>query len=250
MWSKSIQRCESVSGDGKNREHWKQEGLIPNTRYGSSSRRRRVIFWQLHGAVKKKIATPPRGSFKFLCARFCRHRCRAASAPLRTLSMEPHKATSPYRRRGSSSGEGKNQGQRKYEGLKQQRHATAVRNFLTAPMKWGATARYYTSRTKTILPTRTSVPRSADSRTTWRPHDHRKETQTGHVSRSSVYPKPFCKAQWRGEEDKAVSRRGEKTASGTGQAWSSQNHRGQWRTGENGGNWLWDHLWSPNDPHG
>ena len=45
-----------------------------------------------------------------------------------------------------------------------------------------------------------------------------------------VWPKPSCKAQWRGEEDKADRRRGRKTTSGNGQAWSSPNFRGQWRT--------------------
>ena len=39
--------------------------------------------------------------------------------------------------------------------------------------KWGATARYYASHTKTMLPTRKSV-----HRTIRRPPDHRKETQT------------------------------------------------------------------------
>ena len=48
------------------------------------------------------------------------------------------------------------------------------------PFKWGATARYYTSHTKNMLPIRKSVPRSG-SRTTWRPPDHRKETQTAVV---------------------------------------------------------------------
>ena len=32
--------------------------------------------------------------------------------------------------------------------------------------------------------------------------------------------------------------------------WSSPSPRGQWRTGENGGNWLRNHLWSRNDPRG
>ena len=35
-----------------------------------------------------------------------------------------------------------------------------------------------------------------------------------------------------------------------GQAWSSASPRGQWRTGENGGNWLWNHPWCPNGPRG
>ena len=40
------------------------------------------------------------------------------------------------------------------------------------------------------------------------------------------------------------------TTSGNGQAWSSPSHRGQWRTGKDGGNWLRDRLWCPNDPRG
>ena len=49
------------------------------------------------------------------------------------------------------------------------------------PWKWGATARFYTSHRKTMLPTRKSVPRSRGNHTTLRPPDHRKETQTGVV---------------------------------------------------------------------
>ena len=45
-----------------------------------------------------------------------------------------------------------------------------------------------------------------------------------------VWPKPFCKAQWKGVEDKADRGRGGKTTSGNGQAWSSASPRGQWRT--------------------
>ena len=47
-----------------------------------------------------------------------------------------------------------------------------------------------------------------------------------------VWPKPSCKAQWKGEEDKADRGIGGKTISGNGQAWSSEGPRGQWRTGE------------------
>ena len=122
------------------------------------------------------------------------------------------------------------------------------------PWKWGATARYYTSNTKTMLPTRKSVPRSS------RQLDHTKTScpsqRDAHCSGvvmspvHQVWPKPSCKAQWKGEEDKADKRRGGKTTSGNGQAWSSAGPRGQWRTGENGENWLRNHLWCPNDPRG
>ena len=53
-----------------------------------------------------------------------------------------------------------------------------------------------------------------------------------------------------GEEDKADRGRDGKTTSGNGQAWSSSSPREQWRTGENGENWLRNYLWSPNDPRG
>ena len=60
----------------------------------------------------------------------------------------------------------------------------------------------------------------------------------GHVSRSSGWPKPSCKAQRKGQEDKADKGRGGKTALGNGQAWSLPSPRGQWRTGKNGENWF------------
>ena len=47
-----------------------------------------------------------------------------------------------------------------------------------------------------------------------------------------VWPNPSCKAQWKGEEDKADKGRGGKTTSGNGQALSSASPRGQWRTGK------------------
>ena len=65
-----------------------------------------------------------------------------------------------------------------------------------------------------------------------------------------VWRKPSYKAQWKGEGDKADRKRGGKTTSGSGQAWSSPSLREQWRTEKNGGNWLWGHLWCPNDQRG
>ena len=65
-----------------------------------------------------------------------------------------------------------------------------------------------------------------------------------------VLPKPSCNAQWKGEEGKADRGRGGKTTSENGQAWCLPSPRGQWRTGKNGGKWLQNHLWCPNDPHG
>ena len=118
------------------------------------------------------------------------------------------------------------------------------------PWKWGATARYYTSDTKTMFPTRKSMPRS--SRTAQRPPDHRKEKLTAVVWSQLLFirsgKKTSCKAQWKGEEDDA-DRTGRKTTSGNGQAWKSC-PRGQWRAEKNEGSWLWNHLWCPNDPWG
>ena len=57
----------------------------------------------------------------------------------------------------------------------------------------------------------------------------------GHVSRSSGLAETIlqqCKAQWKGEEDRADKGRGGKTILGNGQAWSSASPRGQWRTGK------------------
>ena len=65
-----------------------------------------------------------------------------------------------------------------------------------------------------------------------------------------VWPKPSCKAQWKGKEDKADKGRGGKTTSRNGQACSSASPGGQWRTGKNGENWLQNYLWCPNDPRG
>ena len=75
----------------------------------------------------------------------------------------------------------------------------------------------------------------ADNWTTRRP-DHRKETKncSGMVMSPvhQVWPKPSCKVQCKGEEDKGDRGSGGKTTSGNGQAWSSASPRGQWRTGK------------------
>ena len=49
-----------------------------------------------------------------------------------------------------------------------------------------------------------------------------------------VWPKPFCKVHWKGEEDKADRGRGGKATLGNGQALNSPNPRGQWRTRKKG----------------
>ena len=65
------------------------------------------------------------------------------------------------------------------------------------PWKWGATARYYVSHTKTMLPTRKSVSRSSrqsdHTKTSWR-----KLQWYGHVSRSSGLAKPILQGTMKG----------------------------------------------------
>ena len=90
----------------------------------------------------------------------------------------------------------------------------------------------------------------AGNRTIRRPPDHRKETQTewyGHVSRTSGLAKTILQGTVKGGRRQGRERKSWKTTSGNGQAWSSPCPRGHWRTGKNGGNWLRNHLWCPND---
>ena len=54
----------------------------------------------------------------------------------------------------------------------------------------------------------------------------------GHVSRSSGLAKIILQRTVKRGRDKADRRRGGKTTSGNGQAWSLPSPRGQWRTGE------------------
>ena len=102
--------------------------------------------------------------------------------------------------------------------------------------KWGATARYYASHTKTVLPMRKSVPRSSrQSDHTKTPWPSERDTNCSGIDMSpvhQVWPKPSCKAQWKGEGDKADRRRSGKTTSGNGQAWSLPSPKGQQGTEE------------------
>ena len=59
----------------------------------------------------------------------------------------------------------------------------------------------------------------------------------GYVSRSSGVTKTILQGT-RDREDKADRKRGGKTISTNGQAWSSPSPRGQLRTEKSGGNWL------------
>ena len=71
----------------------------------------------------------------------------------------------------------------------------------------------------------------------------------GHVSCSSGLVKTILQGKVKGGRRKGRQSK-RKTTSGNGQAWSSPSPRGQWRTGRNGGNWLRNHLWCPNNPRG
>ena len=51
-------------------------------------------------------------------------------------------------------------------------------------------------------------------------------------------------------QERQQQKRGGKATLGNGQAWSSPRPRGQWRREKKGRNWLWSHLWCPNDPSG
>ena len=85
--------------------------------------------------------------------------------------------------------------------------------------------------------------------TTRRPPDDRKETQTAVVW--SCFPfigsgqNHLARHSERGKKTRRTEEEVGKHRNG--QAWSSPSPRGQWRTGKNGGNWLQNHLWRPND---
>ena len=72
----------------------------------------------------------------------------------------------------------------------------------------------------------------ASNWTTWRPSDNRKEMQTAVVRTRLLFIRPDQHHLARHSErgDMAGKRRGGKTISGKGQAWSSASPRGQWRT--------------------
>ena len=73
----------------------------------------------------------------------------------------------------------------------------------------------------------------------------------GRVSSSSGLAKTILQGTVKGGRRQGRwGRRSGKTTSGNGQAWSLTSPRGQWRKGENGGNWLWNYLWCPSDPRG
>ena len=91
------------------------------------------------------------------------------------------------------------------------------------PWKWGATARYYTSHTKTMLPTRESVPRS-----------RRKLQWYSHVSRSSGLAKTILKGTVRGRRRQGRQR---KRWEGNIREWTGLEFFKSQRVVENRGKW-------------
>ena len=112
------------------------------------------------------------------------------------------------------------------------------------PRKWGAIAKYYASHTKIMLPTRKSVPRSnrqSDHMETYLTMVKRRKLQWyEHVSRSSGLAKTILQGTVKGGRREGRQKK----------RWSSRSPRGRWRTEKKGGNWLWNHLWCPNNPRG
>ena len=122
------------------------------------------------------------------------------------------------------------------------------------PWKWGATARYYTSLPKTMLPTRKSVPRSSRNRTTRRPPDHCKETQTAVVWSRLPFIKSGGKDIMQGtvkggrRQGRQRKRWEDKVREWTGLEFAKSQRAVENR--EKGGNWLRNHVWCPKDHHG
>ena len=102
-----------------------------------------------------------------------------------------------------------------------------------------------------VSPCSLSCPRADVQHSIATVHCRRLQTMTGLImgsdmllssfsSSSSIIIVIVCR-----EEDKADRGRGGKTTSGNGQVWSSLSTRGQWKTGENRGNSLLNHLLAP-----
>ena len=124
----------------------------------------------------------------------------------------------------------------------------------TKPWKWGATARYNASHTKTMLPTGKSVPRSRGSRTTRRPLDHCKETQTAVVWSCLLSIRSgrnhLARHSEKGKKTRQTEEEVGRQHQGMDRPGVRQVPEGSGEQGKYGGNWLRNHLWCPSDPHG
>ena len=78
----------------------------------------------------------------------------------------------------------------------------------------------------------------------------RKLQWNGHVSRSSGLAKTILQGTVKGRrrQERQRKRWEDNIREWTGLEFASP--RRQWRKGKNGGNWLSNHLWCPNDPRG
>ena len=120
--------------------------------------------------------------------------------------------------------------------------------------KWGATARYYTSHTKTMLPRGSLCQDPAGNWTTWRPPDHRKETQTAMVWSCLPFIRSgqnhLARHSERGKKTRQTEEEVGRQHQGMDRPGACQVLEGSGEQGEMGGNWLQNHLWCPNDPRG
>ena len=120
------------------------------------------------------------------------------------------------------------------------------------PWRWGATAKYYTSHTNWDHVTNEEV--HAKIQQAVRPHEDltiKKKCKLkwyGHATHSSSLAKTILqctvKGGWRqGRKKKMLE---DSTGEWAGLEFCPR-PRGQWRTEKNGPNWLWSHLWCPNN---
>ena len=116
------------------------------------------------------------------------------------------------------------------------------------------TARYYTSHSKTKV---TNEEVRAKIQQAIGPHEDLliivkrcKLQRYGHVSCSSGLAKTTLQGTVKGGRRQGRQRKRweDNIREWTGLEFAK--YRGQWRTGKNGGNWLQNHLWCPNDPCG
>ena len=119
------------------------------------------------------------------------------------------------------------------------------------PWKWDATTRCYTYHTKTMLPMRKSVPRSSRQLNQMKAWPSYRDTNCSGMDMSPIHQSGqnhLARHSERGKKTKADRGRGWKMTSGNVQAWSLPSPRGQWRTGENGENWLQIMCGAPTTP--
>ena len=120
------------------------------------------------------------------------------------------------------------------------------------PWKWGATARYYTSHTKTMLPTRKSVPKFR-RQSIRRPPDRckrRKQKWYDYVSHSLGLARTILQGTVKGGRKQGRQR---KRWEDNIREWADLEFGKSQRPVENRekrGSWLRNHLWCPNDPRG